>query len=91
MKRFVIEGVWSGYTSAQSKIVHRTVHPGSRKKLRAWAEKAHCITYTDGTGLFINVRECAPSECVREIHGYTSLIEDCAHYGVTRVDALPRR
>ena len=90
-KRFVIEGEWSGYTSAQQRVVHRQVYPGARKKLRAWAEDAHGISYTDGTMLRLSVRECKPRELVKELRGYTSLIEDCFHHGVTAVAALPRR
>jgi hypothetical protein len=87
-QRFVIEGEWLGYRSSQDRIVHRTVHPGSFKKLRAWAEKTYGITYTDGTRLALSVRDCKPRERVAEIHGYTSLIQDCAHYDVTSVNGL---
>lgn len=86
--RFIIEGEWSGYTSRQQRVVHRQVYPSSRKSLRAWAEKTHAIHHTDGTALFISVRDCKPRERVQEIKGYTSLIEDCAFYGVVSVDAL---
>lgn len=87
-RRFVIEGTWSGYTEAQSRVVHRQVYPGSRKRLREWAEKTSAIYYTDGTALFLSVRDCKPRERVEEKRGYTSLIEDCAHYGVSRVADL---
>ena len=87
--RFVIEGEWSGYSSAQRRVVHRKVYEGSRKKLRAWAESTHAIHYTDGTSLYLRVRDCKPRERVSVIDGYTRLIEDCAHYGVTSVAELP--
>lgn len=88
MKRFVIEGEWSGYRSSQQRIVHRTVHSASYKKLRAWVEKTHAIYYTDGTALYLSVRDCKPRERVKAIHGYDSLISDCAFYDVSSVDAL---
>lgn len=86
--RFIIEGEWTGYRSSQQKVVHRQVYPGGRKKLRAWAEKTHGILYTDGTKLLLTVRDCKPRERVQEIRGYTSLIEDCAHYDVDSVEAF---
>ena len=86
--RYVIEGEWSGYTSKQQRIVHRTVHGSAFKKLRAWAEKTYAIRYTDGTSLKISVRDTKPRERVSEIKGYTSLIWDCAHYDVDSVSAL---
>ena len=90
-KRFIIEGIWSGYTSAQSRVVHRQVYAGVRKKLRAWADGAGCIVYTDGTSLRLSVRDCKPRERVKEVRGYTSLIEDCAFHNVNAVAALPSK
>lgn len=90
MKRFVIEGEWSGYTSSQRRIVHRTVHKDCFKYLRKWAENNHSITYTDGTALHISVRDAKHRERVKEIHGYDSLISDCAYYNVNRVSDLPK-
>jgi hypothetical protein len=87
-RRFVIEGEWSGYRSSQRQVAHRMVYSAARKKLRAWAEKNHAIRYTDGTCLYITVRDCKPRERVQEIRGYESLIEDCAFYDVSSVDAL---
>ena len=89
--RFVIEGEWSGYHSGQQQIVHRTVHKNSYKKLRAWVEKTHGIRYTDGTMLYLTVRDCKPRESVKEIRGYVSLINDCSFYDVDSVAALPER
>ncbi len=87
--RFVIEGEWSGYRSSQARVVHRQVYPASHKRLRAWVEKTHAITYSDGTTLLLSVRDCQPRERVKEIKGYTSLIADCAYYDVHLVDDLP--
>lgn len=85
-QRFVIEGEWSGYTSVQRRVVHRTVHedPG----LRTWARHTHAITYTDGTQLELNCFDVDTTEPVKEIHGYDSLIRDCREQNVTSVAAL---
>lgn len=88
MKRFVIEGRWSGYRSDQARIVHRTVHKASWKKLRAWAEKTHAIHYTDGTCLYLTVRDAKPRERVEEVHGYDRLIADCAYHDINNVSEL---
>ena len=89
MKRYIIEGTWSGYVSSQERVVHRTVHKSSFKKLRTWVENNHAIYYTDGTTLHLSVRDAKPRERVKEIKGYISLISDCAHYNVNRVSDLP--
>ncbi|WP_369050483.1 hypothetical protein [Burkholderia gladioli] len=86
--RFIIECTWTGYTSSQQKVVHRSVHPIAEKKLRAWAENTYCIRYTDGTALVLEVRDCKPRERVDVRAGYMKLIRDCAHYGVSSVEAL---
>ena len=86
--RFIIEGEWSGYRSSQQRVVHRTVHQPGFKKLRAWAEQTHAITYTDGTQLYLRVRDCKPRERVVQIHGYDSLIQDCAFHNVSKVADL---
>jgi hypothetical protein len=88
MTRYIIEGEWTGYRSSQQRVVHRTVHDGAEKKLRAWAEKTHGISYTDGTRLILSVRDCKPRERVEQIRGYASLIRDCAHFDVCTVEAL---
>lgn len=89
--RFIIEGTWSGYTSSQSRVVHRQVHSKAFKKLRAWAESVGAIYYTDGTCLMLSVRDCKPRERVQEIKGYTQLIWDCHYAGVNRVADIPKR
>lgn len=87
-QRFIIEGTWRGYRSSQDRVVHRTVHAGAFKQLRAWAEQTHAIYYTDGTALLLSVRDARPREHVAEIHGYDKLIADCAHHNVTSVAEL---
>ncbi len=86
--RWILEGEWSGYTSAQRQIVHRQVVVGM-PLFRAWCEKTHAIRYTDGTALTLSVRTAKPREKVGEIKAYTSLIRDCFSANVTRVDDLP--
>ena len=86
--RFIIEGTWSGYRSSQQRVVHRTVHKGNMKRLRAWAEKTRGIQYTDGTMLYLTVRDCKPREKVKEIKGYAKLIQDCLLYDVSSVTEL---
>ena len=85
---FIIEGEWSGYTSSQRRVVHRTVHPASRKQLRAWVEKVQSIHYSDGTALWLRVRDAKPREKVQVINGYDNLIRDCQFYDVNSVAAL---
>ncbi len=87
--RFVVEGTWSGYTSNQRRIVHRTVHKASERRLRNWLTRHSSISYTDGTFLCLSVRDCKPYERVRGIvNGYGSLIRDCVWHDVSSVHAL---
>lgn len=86
--RYVIEGTWQGYKSSQDRVVHRQVYQANRKKLRAWVEKTFSILFTDGTSLLLSVRDCEPYERVKQLRGYTELIENCAHFDVSSVAAL---
>lgn len=85
-RRYVIEGdaQWSG----SRRVVHRTVHKPGCGKLRAWAERTHAIIFTDGTLLYLRVRDCLPRERVKQIHRYDALIANCNHYNVNSVEAL---
>lgn len=87
--RFVIEGEWTGYTSAQRRVVHRTVHAGTEKRLREWVDKTRAIRYSDGTSLVLSVRNCGPRERITEIRGYSTLIANCVRHNVATVDDLP--
>lgn len=82
MTRYVLEGEWTGYSSAQRRVVHREVVSGKRaerlKSLRA-------IVYTDGTSLLLWVREAKPREKVETINGYGSLIRKAEALGKSRV------
>lgn len=87
-KRYVVEGEWSGYRSDQQRVVHREVVKGSRKRFLKWVGETYSIRYTDGTCLYLSVREAKPREKVQQVKGYTSLIEDCFFHRVASVDAL---
>ena len=82
--RWVLEGEWSGYDNSQRMVAHREVIVGM-PKMRAFIEKAHAINFMDGTYLRLTVRDAKPRERIKPIPGYTSLIRDCVHYGVTGV------
>lgn len=88
-QRYVIEGVWSGYNSSQSRVVHREVT--DRQKLAEWVRDTGMISYTDGTCLWLSVREAKPRERVKQIHGYTLLLRECFYANVSSVAALPRK
>ena len=87
-QRWILEGEWSGYTSAQRHVVHREVIVGS-PDLRAWCEKTHAIRYSDGTVLVLSVRDAKLREKITTINAYTSLIRDCFRARVTHVNDLP--
>lgn len=73
MAKFVLEGEWSGYTSAQRHIVHREIVDSKRAdRLR----RIHKIPFSDGTWLLLSIRAAAPREKVAEVLGYRSLIRD---------------
>lgn len=84
-ERFIVEGEWSGYTSAQRHVVHRTVHYGND---RARYEALTAIRYTDGTSLLLTVRLAKRGEQVVQVHGYDKLIADCLKHNVTSVHDL---
>jgi|HubBroStandDraft_4_1064222.scaffolds.fasta_scaffold39605_6 hypothetical protein len=87
-ERWILEGEWTGYTSAQRHVVHVQVFKG-RPDLRAWLERNRAIRYTDGTSLILRVRDAKPREKVVEVVSYYSLIIDCFRHNVRSVDALP--
>lgn len=73
-KRFVVEAVWDGYTSAQRRVVHRSVET----LFRAGYDNLHWHSFSDGTGLSISVRDAKPRERVEQIRGYSGLLRDAA-------------
>lgn len=86
MKRYVIEGLWRGYTSSQDHVVHREVTTSQAKV--NWVKSTFCIRYNDGTTLELSVRPCKPREKIQEKRGYTSLINDCFYKNVSSVQEL---
>lgn len=78
MKRYVLEGEWSGYRSGQRRVVHREVVKTSKPERY---QNLRGITYSDGTTLHITFRECAPRERVEQKHGYKSLISQAIMTG----------
>jgi hypothetical protein len=76
-KRYVVECVWSGYVSSQSRPCHRTVERNFIERFKA----LHTIAFTDGTTMSVTVRECKPREKVTEIRGYSSLLRDAVMDG----------
>lgn len=73
-QRFIVEAEWTGYTSSQQRIVHRSVET----LFRAGYDRVKWHSFSDGTGLAVSVRDCKPREKVKEIHGYSSLLRDAA-------------
>lgn len=82
MVRFVLEGEWSGYRSSQQRIVHREVVSAKRAER---LKNLHSIRYTDGTCLYIEVREAKFREKIIPIKGYTSLISRAERTGKSYV------
>lgn len=82
MTQFIVEGEWTGYTSAQRRIVHREVVDAKRadrlKNLKA-------IVYTDGTTLLINVYPKLHRGKIDTVNSYGSLIKDAEATGKSRV------
>lgn len=88
-RRWIVEGTWSGYTSSQTKVVHRhVVH--SEKHAKA-IEALACITYTDGTTLSLTVRKAKPYERVKKQEAYTKLINDCIYTNCNSVAELHKK
>jgi hypothetical protein len=83
MKRYIIEGKWSGYTSAQQRVVHRTVTVST--KLADKIKTLESIQFTDGTSLYITVREAKYREKVEIKDSYTNLINKCISQNKTKV------
>lgn len=91
-KRFVVEGEWSGYTSAQQRVVHRTVETYWRDGY----ERIRSHNFSDGTYLAVRVRDALPRERVVEIHGYDKLLREAAftefeRFKQERAKPLPSR
>lgn len=76
--RYVLEGEWSGYTSAQRRVVHCEIVP--KRRVEA-LRKLRLIRYTDGTTLIVTVREAKRGERIKEVKSYSSLIREAESAG----------
>ena len=76
--RYILEAIWSGYHSGQSKPCHRTVtrRPGLYKDIKS-------VIFADNTHMTVSLRECKPREKVHEIHGYNQLFDKIIGRGLT--------
>lgn len=88
--RFEIVGIWSGPTNPAGDFTrdcHREVTRD--RSLILFLKGVHGIRFTDGTMLYLSARQMDKGERAKKpINGYTTLIRDCARYGVSSVDAL---
>lgn len=76
----VVEGKWSGYKKGQEKIVHRLVTDDPDKYSHLTA-----IQFGDASTLDITVRAIARGEELKELDGYSRMIEDAVKLGVPYV------
>ncbi len=82
---WMIEGVWSGYTSSQSRCVHRHYLTDKDE-----VEKLQTIRYTDGTALYLSIKEIKDKkELLPDNDNYTSLINQCLKHNIWNVADLP--
>lgn len=84
---WMIEGEWSGYTSAQRRVCHRH-YTTSRKEVESILAIGYAIRFGDGTCLVLDVKEVKGRKKLPVIDGYGDLIRDCRMAGVGSVDAL---
>jgi len=85
--RWLVSGMWSGYVSAQTREVHRETIED--RTLADAIQKLGSIRFTDGTLLYLFVREMGRGERVNTLNGYGRLIRDCVRHGVNSVRELP--
>lgn len=84
--RYVVECVWGG--PSRSWTCHRRVHPKARALRYA---QITSVQFDDGTSMSVSVRPAKPREKVREINGYTTLLNrfiDAGKVGFVRVADL---
>lgn len=87
-KQYILEGEWTGYTSAQRRVVHcEVINQTYYNKLAI----LHAIVYSDGTSLLISARKKLPRQKVIEKLAYKSLIRDAAELGkaCVHIEELP--
>jgi hypothetical protein len=78
MKRFVLEATWSGYTSSQRRVCHREVLTHGRERFEAISS----IRFTDGTYLYVSVRDALPRERIVPLMGYKTVLHGAAYKGL---------
>lgn len=83
---WMVEGEWSGYTSNQRRVAHR--HYTARRQEAESISDLGFIQFTDGTALFLNVKQLAARRKLPEVKTYKALIEDCLLHKVNSVQAL---
>lgn len=74
MKRYVLEANWHGYRSSQDHAVHREVI--SPKKAEMMRDLVG-VRFTDGTTMYVTVREAKYREKVSPIIGYREVLDSC--------------
>lgn len=79
MKTKTIEYIWSGYRSGQQRPCHRILTRS--KRTLAKYEAINAVGFTDGTRMYLNVRD--PERGEKEIHGYDSLFDEIFAEGLT--------
>ena len=79
-RRFIVEGTWSGYTNAQSRVVHREV---LSIRWKPEYEAISAIRFSDGTCLHIEVRDAKPREKIQQILGYKDLLSRAARQNLS--------
>lgn len=89
--RYELTGEWSGPQSPAGDFV-RVVHRETitDRELIQWVKSVYGIRYSDGTMLYLSVRELMKGERAKPDRlGYKSLIRQCFEAQVDSVDALP--
>lgn len=77
-KRFVLEATWRGY-DGRPRVVHREALTVFRDRYAA----IQSIVFTDGTLMYVTVRDATPRERLTEIHGYTAVLHGAALKGLS--------
>lgn len=88
MKRFVVEGFWSGYHAGQGHVCYREVVKTSHPERY---EAVSAIVFSDNTTMTLTFRPALPRERVQEVKGYHELYQRVVWSGLTgfvSVDAL---
>lgn len=79
--RYVLECIWSGYTSSQSRCCHREILTSKRKV--DMYRKINGVKFTDNTWMSVNVREAKHREHIEERNGYSTLFRNILRQDLT--------